>query len=157
MIKKNYFKYSDAKTELERLLEIGEDAQDIFQEFKKLTQEPDWIALPHGPEVQPFRDLYSEGRIDSWDLYEKTNKINEADSIVGVINYLEGNLTSPDREVFEKAYELYLEKYQDSDTIKDLFEFSYFLVALYNEVFDLIEKLKCSQLYRTEALREIRF
>ncbi len=151
MLRQNYFRYSDVSSELSRLALIGTEARIIYEEYKDTSLLNDWITIIKTEESNAISELYTHGRLDSWDLFEKTTSIDEKETLSDFLIFCK-ELVKPQTRVFENAYQLYVQKYENNLALKKTLRLTYLLIALYNEVFDLIEKIKESQLYRFENL-----
>ncbi|PNH91804.1 hypothetical protein [Vibrio diazotrophicus] len=149
MLRQNYFRYSDVSSELARLALIGTEARIIYEEYKDTSLLNDWIKIIKTEESNTLSELYTHGRLDSWDLFEKTTSIDEKETLSDFLKFCK-ELVKPQARVFENAYRLYVQKYKNNVALKKTLRLTYLLITLYNEAFDLIEKIKESQLYRFE-------
>lgn len=101
----------------------------------------DWITIIKTEESNTLSELYTHGRLDSCDLFEKTTSIDEKETLSDFLKFCK-KLVKPQARVFENAYRLYVQKYKNNVALKKTLRLTYLLITLYNEAFDLIEKIK---------------
>ena len=146
---------TDAEELFEQLESFKSRAKEMFREFKQIHIELSGVEVfgkEHDLE-QPFKQLYTNGRMDTDDLYLTLGSAQVNCETIGIfVDYINNNITEPEIKVFDDAYR-YIDKHGDHNgTSREMLSLYFEVMKLYRATRKVLSKLNNTAAARMELI-----